>query len=264
MIGSDTLPLIAAFGISAAVAGAGARLRALTPAGALAASLVGTAILWPLGLPGLAALGAFFVGASMMSWLAPDNGRERFDSKGPERDAQQVFANGGPAALGALLELILPGAGLWVASASLAAAAADTWATSTGGWSRSSPRDILSFKPVPPGTSGGVTLYGNAGALVGAASVGAAAVLAGGSRALFPLALGVGMLGMLADSVLGAAWQGRFHCNGCNQPTERSVHRCGASTTLVGGIRWLTNDAVNAIATTLAAGLGFIGWVLFR
>lgn len=263
MNGSDTLPLIAAFGISVAVACAGTLLRALTPAGALAASLVGTAIVWPLGWPGLAGLGAFFAGASAISRLAPDRSNERFDSKGPERDAQQVLANGAAAALGALLELGLPGAGLWVATASLAAAAADTWATSTGGWSRTT-RHILSFKPVPPGTSGGVSWPGNAGALVGAASVGAAVVLAGGSRALFPLALGVGMLGMLADSVLGAAWQGRFHCSGCNQATERSVHRCGASTTMVGGIRWLTNDGVNALATFFAAGLGFIGWTLFQ
>jgi len=257
------MPLILALGIAGAVAAAGVWLQALTRSGALAASLVGTAILWLLGSPGAAALGAFFAGASAVSRLAPDPGHT-LDAKGTRRDAAQVIANGGAAALGALVELFQPGAGLWMVTAGLAAAAADTWATAAGGWSPTPPRNILTLEPVPPGTSGGVTLHGNAGALVGAASVGAAAALAAGAPVLFPLALGVGMLGMLVDSGLGAAWQGRFHCARCNQPTERPVHRCGARATTTGGLRWLTNDGVNGLATSVAAGLGYTAWMLTR
>ena len=90
-----------------------------------------------------------------------------------ERDTWQVLANGGAAAASAIMP-ILPEAVLWMVTASLVAAAADTWATSFGGWSRTDPRHILRSQPVPPGTSGGVTLLGSAGALAGAASVGAA------------------------------------------------------------------------------------------
>lgn len=258
------MPLITAFGIACAVALAGAALGALTAAGALLASLVGAVILWSLGGPGLAALGAFFVGASAISRLAPDHGQARLDTKGPRRDPHQVLANGGTAALGALLELVQPGAGLWVATASLAAAAADTWATAVGGWSPTPPRHLVTGERVRAGTGGGVTWYGSAGALIGAFMVGAAAVLAGAPAALFPLALGVGMLGMLADSLLGALWQGRFHCPRCDQPTERVRHRCGCATTLVAGHRWLTNDGVNAIATFSAGALGYLAWSLTR
>jgi len=258
------VPLTGAIGLALAVALAGAALGALTPAGALTATLVGAVILWPLGGAGLAALGAFFVGATTISRLAPDPARDRLDAKGSRRDALQVLANGGPAALGALLEPALPGAGLWIVGSSLAGAAADTWATAVGAWSPTAPRHILTGLPVPPGTGGGVTWYGSLGGLLGAFTVAAATTLAGGPLALFPWALGVGMLGMLADSLLGAAWQGRFHCATCDQPTERAVHRCGTHTDLVGGYRRLTNDGVNFAATFLAGALGLLGWSLTR
>jgi uncharacterized protein (TIGR00297 family) len=249
------LPLPFALLISTAIAFGGWRLHALTQAGAAVAAGAGTLIIWPTGGPGLLALGVFFAGSSAISRLAPDR-TGALDAKGQRRDPVQVLANGGAAALGALV----PGAGLWIVTASLAAAAADTWATSIGGWSRTWPRHIVSLHPVPPGTSGGVSLIGSSGAAVGAASVGAATALSAGSRALFSLALTVGMLGMLADSILGAVLQGRFHCDACDLPTERRVHRCGRPSRSTGGISWLTNDAVNALATLAAAVAGYAAW----
>lgn len=251
-----TLTPITAALLSLAIATAGWGLRALTVGGAAVATLVGTLILECTGVPGLLVLGAYFVGASLISRLAPDR-TSALDGKGNRRDAAQVLANGGAAALGALL----PEAGLWIVTASLATAAADTWATSTGAWSRTAPRNVIRWHPVLPGSSGGVTVLGTVGALVGAASVGAPAALATMVPALFPLALVVGMLGMLADSVLGAALQGRFHCDTCDLPTERAVHRCGRPTRLTGGQRWLNNDVVNALATTASALAGLLAWL---
>jgi uncharacterized membrane protein len=216
---------------------------------------VGTAILWGTGWPGLVALGTFFAGSSAISRLAPDL-TSGLDAKGARRDAVQVLANGGAAAVGALV----PGAGLWIVTSSLAAAAADTWATSTGGWSRSLPRHLLTFQSVPAGTSGGVTLAGTAGAFAGAASVGAAAAVAAHLPVLFPVALVLGMLGMLADSALGASLQGRFHCDGCDLPTERRMHPCGRLSRPIGGFWWLSNDGVNASATLGAAVAAFAAW----
>jgi uncharacterized protein (TIGR00297 family) len=256
---SRYLRLLLAFALSAAIALLGWLARTLDRSGLVAAIAVGTAILSRTGLAGVAALGAFFVGASLISRLAPDR-TIAFESKGQRRDAMQVFANGGAAALGALI----PGAGFWIVTASLAAAAADTWATSMGGWSRPVPRLIVTLQPVAPGTSGGITLIGTAGAAAGAAVVGCAAAFVSGDMAVLPLALGIGPLGMLFDSLLGAVAQGRFQCDACGESTERVVHRCGRPSRLTGGFRWLTNDGVNGLATALAALAGCAAWWYWR
>lgn len=243
--------------ISLAVATTGRLLRALTTAGAIAATGIGTAILWRAGWAGLAGLGAFFAGASIISRLAPDHAQRLFDAKGNQRDVAQVLANGGAAAFGALL---FPEAALWIITASLAAAAADTWATSVGAWSRSDPRFILTGAAVPAGTSGGVSLAGTLGAVGGGSLVAVSAGLIAHDGRLVALCTLIGCTGMLLDSALGALVQARFYCATCDAPTERRRHRCGAETQLRGGVAWVTNDVVNALATTAAALLGVLAW----
>lgn len=244
--------------LSALIALAGWRLRALTGSGALTAALLGSAILTTTGWAGMAPLGAFFVGASGIGRLAPDR-TSAFDAKGQERDPWQVLANGGPAALGALV----PEAGLWLVTSSLAAAAADTWATAIGGWSRRPPRQIVTGAVVLPGSNGGVTWLGSLGAAGGALSVGAAAALFTQPDLPFLLVTaGIGISGMVIDSVLGATLQGRFRCDRCGQDTERPIHTCGHPSRRTGGQSWLTNDGVNALATGSAALLGWAAWRL--
>ena len=164
--------------LAAGFAAAGWRAGALTATGALAATLVGTGVLTSAGWPGAAVLGAFFVSSSGMSLVRPPAPAVG-DAKGDRRDHWQVLANGGPAALGALLARDQPTLALWTTTASLAAAAADTWATSIGAWSRSMPRHLLTWRPVPPGTSGGITPYGCLGAAGGALLVAGTGALAG-------------------------------------------------------------------------------------
>ena len=65
---------------------------------------------------------------------------------------------------------------------------------------------------------------------------------------------------MLLDSALGAGVQGRFHCDRCHLPSERRVHRCGKATRPVGGLSWLSNDGVNAVASLAATAAG---WAAF-
>ncbi len=254
------MPLVLALILSLVVSCLGWAARALAPGGAAVASAIGTLVLWQTGWPGAAALGAFFAGSTLVSRLAPDPASRRGEAKGSRRDGWQVLANGGAAALGALIEAVSPGAGIWLVAGSLAGAAADTWATSWGGWSRQPPRDVLSGAVVSPGTSGGVTLMGTAGSVAGAATVAGAAVAAGAPGPLGLVALVIGVAAMGLDSVLGAGAQGRFHCDRCALPTERRVHRCGTPARHVGGWSWLSNDGVNALATSIAALAGWLGW----
>jgi uncharacterized membrane protein len=225
------------------------RAGSLTGGGAAAGWLIGSLVLVGTGWAGGAVLAAFFVSSSAVG-------------PGERRDQRQVAANGGPAALGALLGLHQPMLGLWIVTGSLAAAAADTWATGIGARSRTPPRLLLLGRTVPAGTSGGMTPLGCAGAAMGALLVAATGAAAARAPALLPLGTLVGFAGMLADSVLGSAWQGRFHCPACGEPSEWRVHRrCGTRTLWQGGARWLDNDGVNLIATSLAAVLAGLAWL---
>lgn len=184
-------------------------MKWLTRRGAGAALAVGLATVYGFGWRGFGLLLAFFISSSLLSDRTT-------------RNARQVIANGGIAALAALL-------GSWVAfSGAVAAATSDTWASEIGRRSRTPPRLITNGTPVPAGTDGGITLLGTAGGIAGALFI---AVLA---RVLVPggflMAVAVaGIAGMLLDSLLGATLQGR--------------------------LRWLDNDAVNLAATAAGSGI---------
>ena len=255
-----------------AIAFAAYRARALNRSGALAAVLLGTIV---FGLGGLAAavlLVAFFVTSSGLSRLFGRRKRaldEKF-SKGSQRDAAQVMANGGAAGLFLLLGFAFPAAA-WpfiAAAASLAAANADTWATELGVLNPARPILITSGKPVEPGTSGGVSLAGTLAAAAGSALIALLAVLLPnlGQRpalvpawAFFIVLTAAGLAGSLVDSFLGATLQAIYRCPACAKETERHpMHTCGAPTTPLRGLPWLDNDLVNALCTFSAAGLAVL------
>jgi uncharacterized protein (TIGR00297 family) len=216
----------------------------LSPAGTLWAAAVGFAVAGGTGWRGLVLLFAFFITGSL---LTPGGGRRR---------PVQVLANGGVAALCALLT---PWAA-WAAGAfagALAAAAADTWSTEIGGRGGRRPRLITTFAPVDAGTSGGITLVGTLGGAAGAALIAALGHLTGLAPSRVALAVGAGgFCGMLFDSFLGAMLQVRWRCRHCGTVTESRNHAC-ASPALApaSGLAWMTNDTVN-LAATLVGALG--------
>jgi uncharacterized membrane protein len=65
-----------------------------------------------------------------------------------------------------------------------------------------------------------------------------------------------GIAGSIVDSLAGATLQSRRRCPACGTDTEQRVHRCGRTTDLVGGIRWMDNDVVNALSTVGGALVG--------
>jgi uncharacterized protein (TIGR00297 family) len=233
------------------------RAGSLTGDGAVAAAVVGTLVLVGAGWAGGAVLAAFFVSSSAVGRLIPTLAG---DAKGERRDRHQVVANGGPAALAALLGNFDPSLALFLVTGSLAGAAADTWATSLGSLSGTPPRRLFFGPIVAPGTSGGMTTRGTLGGLAGAALVAGVGALAGGMPQLAVVGTLVGFAGMVGDSALGAVAQGRFHCPACDAASEWRVHRCGTRTIRKGGMAWLDNDGVNLAATAFAALLAGLAW----
>ncbi len=181
VLGSLVFRLLIGLAASALIGILALRRGSLTPSGAWGAVIVGTMI---FGFGGFAAgltLIAFFVSSSLLSHFKQNNVRkqraaEMFE-KGGQRDIGQVLANGGAAAIFAVLSaLVMPVAfpllaslgvtdyrhtqimgALWDGTTAafvgaIATVNADTWATELGVLSATKPRSILSLQTVEPGT----------------------------------------------------------------------------------------------------------------
>lgn len=244
-------PLVAV-ALAAGLALAGRAIGWLTPGGTIAAALVGAAIFAGGGIPGAALLALFFVSGSALTYRPGAARSELLPTERRGRTGRQVLANGGWAAAGALLLAVSDG-GWAVVAGALATAQADTWATEIGTRSTRPTRLITSGRPVTPGTSGGVSPLGTGAGLLGAAAMGGLALLLGIPAGVAIAAAAGGVLGMLADSILGATLQGVYYCDRCAVQTEWAVHRCGERARPVRGLRWLGNDGVNFVATGLGA-----------
>ncbi|ERN54815.1 DUF92 domain-containing protein [Alkalihalophilus marmarensis] len=243
-------------------------LKKLTVSGAVAAVVVGWCIAFGLGFYGLMVLAIFFITSSM--WSSLWKGRKASDvtEKGDRRDAWQVAANGGVAALMALFYGFNPSP-IWIFAfvSSLAAANADTWASEIGTLSRQRPLHILTWKRVEPGTSGAITALGSAAAFAGSFLISVFAILGWwsayhNSHVLLIALTVVGFLGNIIDTLVGASFQVLYKCRECGIETEATEH-CGSQTEYMSGLRWLNNDVVNIACTASGALLGIgVAWLL--
>lgn len=217
--------------LAAAVSAAARRGRALTTGGAVGATLVGGALFSHTPPATSVALLGFFIPSSLLTRLPGAITTQ--DAGG--RTLAQVLANGGAAAAGA----VVYGRGrspraLVFIGGSLSAATADTWATELGTRYGGTARLVTTLRPVPPGADGGVTPVGLVATVVSACALSVlySLMITGADRRKLALSCALGGIGgSLIDSLLGATLE----------------RRPG------GGVRFLNNDAVNAL-NTLAGG----------
>ena len=272
--------LLGGMALSLAIGVIGHRRGALNRSGVVGALITGTLIFGLGGWEWGTLLVAFFVSSSALSFYRAREKEalaEKF-AKGHQRDLGQALANGGLAALLAVLShLFSPlsggAGGVWfvACAGAMAAVNADTWATELGVLSPRPPRLITTGRPVEVGTSGGVTWLGSAASLAGALVIGLFGALgllilrqSSANIAVLLLAATVGgAAGSVFDSLLGATVQAIYWCEACDKETERQVHRCGTETRLLRGWRWLGNDLVNFLASAVGAIVASgIGWRL--
>ena len=257
--------LLVGVAAATAVALAARRLHALTLSGAAATTLLGAIVFGVGGIAWAVPLLVFFTLSSLLSRVSKRRVLHDFTTvfeKGGQRDAGQVVANGGVAGAVVLLNLFFPNS-LWYPAfvGAIAAAAADTWGTEIGVLGSGSVRSILTFRLVPPGTSGGVSAVGSVGCCAGACSVALSGALFVDDPTRLALAATVaGVAGAFADSLLGATLQAGYRCPRCLSNTERKEH-CGAQTELVRGVVWVNNDLVNlACCVVGGAAAGIVLW----
>lgn len=208
-------------------------LHGVNRSGAFAGGLACFALFVGIGPGAFATLSALFI----MTWLSTRLGYRRKQELGlaerrEGRNASQVLANLAVPAAGALA-FGVTGNNVWVlfAVAALAEAATDTVASETGQARQHDARMITTWRRVPAGTDGGITISGTIAGLVSgvmiAAFASATSIL---PRSEMWIPVVAGFVGMLGDSLLGA-----------------TVQRRG----------WISNRGVNFIGTLAAGALAY-------
>jgi uncharacterized protein (TIGR00297 family) len=211
------------------------RLPLLTKAGWVHAGILGTLLWGTLGPRGWLAVVAYLALGSMVTKLGfrSKQALGLAEGRGGRRGPENVWGSAATGAVLALASQLLPPQATPVLlvgfSASFAAKLADTFGSEIGKrWGRHT-RLITTFRAVPPGTEGAISLEGTAASLVGSAVMASLMVLLG----LLPTAMSwivvtlVGLVATLLESVIGATCQSRFS--------------------------WLTNELVNGLQTVIAA-----------
>lgn len=230
------------FVVNAAFAWLAVRSKSIDRLGALSAILIGTVITAAFGLQGFALMAGFFLVGSTVTKLgyAKKASLGIAQEKGGARGWRNAFANGGIPALLAMGGLLSQGplqtAYLIAYAAAVATAAADTCSSEIGKAYGKRTFLITTFRTVPAGTEGAVSLEGTLGGLFGALFIASLGVLTGLFGAQGALIVTIaGFLGALAESVIGTVAEKRG---------------------------WLDNHALNALNTAIGAafatGLGLL------
>ena len=141
--------------------------------------------------------------------------------------------------------------------AAYACSTADTFSSEIGILSKAQPVSIITWKKVPPGTNGGITLLGLLAGGAGGLVIGVVAILMTplDSRHITDLWLCFisGLVGTLSDSLLGALFQATYFEDkviegaGGQRPSKVKMNQN------IGGKDILDNNQVNFVSTLLTA-----------
>ncbi len=219
-----TLPAVVGVVVTIVLAAGAVAARALTPIAGAVAAAFGAVIVALIGFPFLALLILFLVASVLATRFHLEEKRSHHVQEGVsgERGVSNVLAHillptGLAIAAGWGRAPALPTPDLTVLyTSALAFGAADTFASELGVLAGSA-RSILTFRPVTPGTNGGISGTGEAWGFVGA---GLTALVGLALFRLFSTAVpalavflavvtAAGFLGCQVDSVLGEVFENR-------------------------------------------------------
>ena len=137
---------------------------------------------------------------------------------------------------------------------------ADSISSDIGCLTRGKNLDILRWRPVAKGISGGVSLLGTALALISSYAMMLIPFLAkvvDMSLECYIFASAIAFFGTLLDSFFGSGLQALYRCPKCDVLTELE-HHCDGATVLVKGFRSVKNATVNIITSICSFLLGLL------
>lgn len=176
--------------------------KALDLKGTISGLILAYVVLLSQNVVWLLLLLVFFIIGTLATKIKTDYKR-RFGFFQKMRSTENVFSNGGVAALMALMNSPYGFLG------ALSAATADTLSSELGVLSRKKPRLITNLREVEPGTNGGVSLFGTLFAILGAELFGVLGLLFVPSIKTFVIITVAGFIGQFADSLIGASIEKR-------------------------------------------------------
>ncbi len=231
-------------------------LQAISFSGLQAATLLGVSLFIFGGWISFYTLILFFILGSLVSHIgkAKKSSATILHERRGARSIAQVLANGLPALIFAILYYFTDtDACLLAVLACFASTTADTFSSEIGMLSDKDPISILTLKPIQRGMSGGVTLLGFLGAILGACIISFIALPKFGILGMLAIIL-TGLANSLLDSILGATFQAKYQIptnnNFAKQLTERRDYD-GTPLKLVKGLKWVNNDVVNFISVLI-------------
>ncbi len=231
------------------------KLKFLTLDGGIATFLLAANVFGLGGLKYTIPILTFFVLSSLLSKIKNINKSkaELYYEKSGVRDWGQVMANGGIAGIIVIANSIFSNEVFYILYvASIATVCADTWSTEIGTLIKTNTYNVLSLKKISPGESGGVSVIGTIGGILGSIVVFFSAISYSkyDNLKFFLIILLSSFLGNLVDSLLGATLQAKYQCSICGKITESKIH-CKIDTKFVKGISYINNDTVNVVASLI-------------
>lgn len=208
---------------------------------------------------GVVTFSVSFVGAAVIGLIKRDKRKERereIHVHQGARSVVQVLSNALPALVFGAVYFATGMKAFMVASVvTVCAGVSDSFASDLGILSDGKVINVLTFKKMERGMSGGVSLLGTISALLTSIVVATIVFSVGeiGLKGWWVTAVSA-FLGTIVDSVLGAGLQGAYRCTKCNKFTERKEH-CGEKTLLVKGFKIIDNDVVNVVSLFIAGAI---------
>ncbi len=255
------------------------KTRSLSLSGAMGAWLLGTVVFGLGGPEWMIPVLVFFIISTILTKTGKKHKKKLeivFEKTG-RRDIYQVFANGGVAMIATMawhfFSPVYPNSEIFwymIFISAVAAATADTWGTEIGAFSKHDPISIKTWRRVPAGTSGGLTLIGTMGTVIGSFFI---AIIGKFSLQYFAgleisinlvwIITAAGFISALVDSYLGASVQAQFQCPTCKKITEKEHHCGNDNIPMVRGYRLMNNDMVNLCNTIIGGLLGGLLYFFF-
>ena len=228
--------------------------RAITYAGSVLSMVIVFSFSYFGGSWGLTFLLLTYFTIFFVAVLKKNNGKRKGNSR--PRSFLQILINGGLGTLFVILFGIYKNPKFMIISViAIGGCFVDSLSSDIGVLSSKTPVDIIKFKPIDNGLSGGVSVLGTTSAFI------ASLLIAIYAKFFFATTISTAIVicalvffQTVLDSVFGSAFQAKYKCTVCSKISE-SNYCCDTKTEHFSGIMFVDNNMVNILTSLIVVGI---------